>query len=352
MDGSNPEHYPISDFLKWHDDKQLVLNPNFQRGPVWQAPARTYLIDSILRGYPIPKLLIRTVVDRTTRRTIRDVVDGQQRLRTIIDFAENKFVLGPKASEFHGLRYRDLAEDLQDYYLSYKLTTEQLINASDQDVLEVFVRINSYAVPVNDSELRNARYDNDFSTTVKTMVLKLRPLWELGIISERDRVRMRDQSTVAELYGFLIFGLTEGDERTITRTYDAMDQADAPDLPDPALFEQLVLETVNLLEYFRGERIVTRPHFSMVFAAVCLLRGAMPATDRVEFDPKLVTQAQLEIEATRENLSALNYLISHAAEDEVDDDDLSFVEASQSSTQRFRSRVARLPYYNRALRVQ
>lgn len=185
------------------------------------APAaRTCLIDSLLRGYPIPKLLLRTTVDRDNRRTVRDVVDGQQRLRTIIDFSEGRFALGPKATEFQGKRSTDLDDDLKDDFLAYKLTCEQLINASDDDVLEVFVRINSYAVPVNDPELRNARFDNDFSDLVKAVTREIRPVWELGVLSNRDRVRMVDQSFVAEILGFRIHGVTDGGEARITRLYE------------------------------------------------------------------------------------------------------------------------------------
>src|SRR5574337_834555 len=104
MQGSTPQVYTIADFLKWHDDKELILNPNFQRGSVWSPQARSYLIDSILRGYPIPKLLLRTEVDRDTRRTKRDVVDGQQRLKTIIDF--HSIVQGLTGSQLHSNIYR------------------------------------------------------------------------------------------------------------------------------------------------------------------------------------------------------------------------------------------------------
>src|SRR5437870_2807933 len=144
MQGSTPQLYTIADFLKWQDDNELELNPKFQRGSVWPPAARSYFIDSLLREYPIPKLLLRTIVDRDNRRTVRDVVDGQQRLRTIIDFANCKFVLGPKAGDFQGKRYADLEDEQKDSFLAYKLTCEQLINASDEDVLEIFVRINSY----------------------------------------------------------------------------------------------------------------------------------------------------------------------------------------------------------------
>lgn len=51
--------YSINDFLEWHDKKQLVLSPKFQRRAVWSENAKSYLMDTILRGKPIPKVFIR-----------------------------------------------------------------------------------------------------------------------------------------------------------------------------------------------------------------------------------------------------------------------------------------------------
>lgn len=276
MKGSTPQHYTIADFLKWNDDHELVLNPKFQRGPVWPSAARTYLIDSIIRGYPIPKLLIRTKVDRATRRTIRDVVDGQQRLRTIIDFASDKLVLGPKAGEFKGKRYRDLEDEQQDDFLSYKLTCEQLINASDEDVLEVFVRINSYAVPVNEPELRNARFDNAFSDLVKNIVRRVTPVWEAGVISPRERVRMADQSTIAEVIGYFIEGVRDGGESQITKIYENHKDDSLEDLPPQEKVTNVCLETAQLLEDLANEPIAQRPHFLMLAAAVMYAKNELP----------------------------------------------------------------------------
>jgi uncharacterized protein with ParB-like and HNH nuclease domain len=84
------EQFRISDFLEWHEAKSLKLNPDFQRGSVWTPAAKMMLIDTILRDLPIPKIFIRSRIDRETRKTIREVVDGQQRLRAIIDFASDK----------------------------------------------------------------------------------------------------------------------------------------------------------------------------------------------------------------------------------------------------------------------
>lgn len=347
MQGSTPQHYTIADFLKWNDDKELVLNPKFQRGPVWASPARSYLIDSILRGYPIPKLLLRTTVDRDSRRTIRDVVDGQQRLRTIIDFAANKLVLGSKAQEYKGKRYSDLLNDEKDAFLAYKLTCEQLINASDEDVLEVFIRINSYAVPVNAAELRNAKFDNAFTALVKDTIRKVTPAWKLGVLTNRDRVRMVDQSVIAEIYGFFVEGVTDGDEARINRLYEQMAKKEEGDLPSQDDAVSVILQTTSLLSEFQSEPIVSRPHFLILVASVMYSRGLLPQ-GRLDFDNIPHPSALLRDENSAvEALRSLNSILS-ADSDELPTAFTPLIEA-KTSTQRMRSRQTRFEYFTRAL---
>ena len=87
MVSSNLEQYRVTDLLDWNEKNQLKLNPDFQRRSVWPAVARTYLIDTILRSLRMPRVYMRTSVDLRTQRSYREIVDGQQRLRTILDFA-------------------------------------------------------------------------------------------------------------------------------------------------------------------------------------------------------------------------------------------------------------------------
>ena len=86
------EQYRIHDFVTWDANKELVLNPYFQRRSVWD-PQASLLIDSILRRMPVPKIYMRTKLDVRTQRIRREVVDGQQRLRAILAFANNEFAL-------------------------------------------------------------------------------------------------------------------------------------------------------------------------------------------------------------------------------------------------------------------
>jgi hypothetical protein len=344
MQGSTPQTFSIAEFLKWNDDGELKLNPKFQRGSVWTAPARTYLIDSILRGYPIPKLLLRTSIDRDSRRTIRDVVDGQQRLRTIIDFSAGKLVLGVKAKEFRGKRYNDLEPEQKDAFLAYKLTCEQLINASDDDVLEVFVRINSYAVPVTEAELRNARFDNDFTDAVKEIVHDA-PIWDLGIVSERDRVRMVDQSVIAELLAFLDRGVTDGGESDLTRFYSSVRGKDRDQIIGVDVLPDLLDAAAELLSPFAKEPIVGRPHFLMFMAAYMHTQGILPE-GKLDLQTVPSSPRQAGEEEVRASIAALNAALS--ADDAGGGRFESFRDA-RATTQRIRSRQVRFEHFVSAL---
>ena len=84
-------NYGLADFEGWNDKGELTLAPKFQRRDVWSDKARSYLVDTIVRGKPIPKIYMRQETNATTRRTVREIVDGQQRLRTVLSFLKDGF---------------------------------------------------------------------------------------------------------------------------------------------------------------------------------------------------------------------------------------------------------------------
>src|SRR6187431_2836241 len=80
--------YKVSDFLQWQRAGTLDLQPVFQRRTVWKPGAKSFLVDTVARGLPTPIIFLRDRVDLRTLKSTREVVDGQQRLRTLIGYIE------------------------------------------------------------------------------------------------------------------------------------------------------------------------------------------------------------------------------------------------------------------------
>lgn len=197
-----PVSYTINDFREWDTDHKLVLSPHFQRRSVWRPIAKSYLMDTVIRGKPMPIIFLRQNIDPTTKLTVREVVDGQQRLRTILDFLNDGF----KVSRVHhrelgGKKYSELPTEIRDAILQYHLSVNILNDPSSEGVLDIFKRINSYSVPLNDQELLNAKYVGHFKTNVYNLSEQYKAfLLDNGIISEKQQLRMNDAELVSDLF--------------------------------------------------------------------------------------------------------------------------------------------------------
>ena len=338
---SDLQQYTIADFMEWSEKQQLQLNPEFQRGSVWPPAARTYLIDTILRRLPVPKIYVRTRVDLQTKRSFREVVDGQQRLRAILDFGNDRFVLGPRAKEWAGKRYSDLTEDEQERFLGYSIATDQLINATDADVLEVFSRLNSYTVPVNPPELRHAKYQGEFKWSVHEMSATWSLLWEkYRVVGARDAVRLLSDSLIAEMYGVVLEGVRDGGQPKITNLYERIDKSFERKPTEKHVHDTLKYITSNYDDVLVQSPLSNAPHFLMLFAAVAHCRLGIPKGDLQELPPKGKPASP---DVAQGGLFQIANLL------ELDDDPPSgsarFKTASTSSTQRIASRQTRFPVY-------
>jgi len=148
----------------------INLSPDYQRaGGVWTTEKRRLLIDSILNDYDIPKIYFHTLSNKTQSKTgfKYAVIDGRQRLETIWDFMDGKFVLSEEFEyqrddkiDLSGLSYDDIAKHhpkIRVKFDSFVLPVVTVsIEGDDLDLIEdMFSRLNE-AVPLNAAEKRNA----------------------------------------------------------------------------------------------------------------------------------------------------------------------------------------------------
>jgi Protein of unknown function DUF262 len=222
--------YSINDFLEWSKNDQLELSPRFQRRSVWTDSARSFLMDTIIRGKPIPKVFIRQKLNTTTKKSIREIVDGQQRMRTILSYLNDGFQISKRHHPTYGGYYFSqlnmipgLDEDVQAYILNYEISVDLLVNMPDEEVLDVFGRLNSYAVVLNEQEKLNANHFGPFKTLADGIGRKYYRFWiDSKVLSENDVLRMGDANLVADLLIAMMEGIKN--KKQIKKYYEVYEK--------------------------------------------------------------------------------------------------------------------------------
>lgn len=197
--------YSIADMNEWYIDGKLDLSPEFQRRSVWSSSAKAFLADTIIRGKPFPKIIL--MQEFKDGKTVRVVVDGQQRLRAIFDFIND----GVKVSRAHnrelaGKTFSDLPEEVKEDFMQYEIGCDVLNSAPLSDLLDIFARINRYTIKLNAQEMRNAVYSGFFKSAAYEIGYRYVDYWlESKVISKSSINRMSEAELASDLLGcFLV----------------------------------------------------------------------------------------------------------------------------------------------------
>src|SRR6202035_5103187 len=127
-------------------------------------PARSFLIESILLGYPLPKFYLYPLTDTKRRRSLKEIVDGQQRTHAIVDFYSNELALSNnfEIEALRGKTYKGIGPDLQRDFLNYPLSIDLFTDILEEEIYEVFRRMNSNAQTLTPEEIRHAQFQGKF----------------------------------------------------------------------------------------------------------------------------------------------------------------------------------------------
>jgi len=159
----------ILDFV--NDRKWMNLQPEYQRRQVWDRTRRSKFIESLLMNLPVPQVFLFE-----PEYSRYEVMDGQQRLGTIVDFYSNKFKLTglDRWPELNNKAYGDLPPLLRRGLDRRRMSAVVLQSNSGQDGDDtirrlVFERLNTGGQKLNAQELRNCLYSGEFATLLVSL---------------------------------------------------------------------------------------------------------------------------------------------------------------------------------------
>lgn len=213
-----PADYVLDVLVKKFEDGDIVV-PNFQRGFVWKRPQASRLIDSFLRGLPVPAIFLYAEPD--TEKLL--VVDGQQRLKSIAYFFSGYFGEPSKGkrqvfsltglddnSPHEGKTYKQLQAQLPNDFLRLKnsvlrsFVMRQLSPTDDSSIYHVFERLNTGGTQLSPQEIRNCVHHGKFNDLLSE--LNENAAWRKVFGSPTPERRQRDVEMILRFLAFVEAG--------------------------------------------------------------------------------------------------------------------------------------------------
>lgn len=300
----------VSWFMDRYREGTLVIQPPFQRKPVWQERQKCFLIESMLKDLPVPELYIqqKTSADGRTKYA---VVDGQQRIRATLQFigAEtdpgeqeyNKFTLDKLdgGSEWKNLAFADLSEPARSAFFGYQFAIRYLRTNNEDDVRDMFRRINKYLTPLKPQELRNATYSGPFAQLAENLADN--EYWaENRIVTPAAIRRMGDIEFVSELLIGTLHGPQGGSAKLIDEYYAQYEDYE-DEFPEERkarrLFDVALRAVQQMFSEVKNTRWANKTDFYSLFVALTeLLRKCKPGKAQLRSASKALAAFEIEVD--------------------------------------------------------
>jgi uncharacterized protein with ParB-like and HNH nuclease domain len=158
-------------------EKMIDVSPEYQRHFIWDNIRQSQLIESLLLGIPVPSLFMATNKDSSW-----EVIDGLQRLTTIVNFIGDEMTIKKinpncsrlkiagleKLDQLNGYNYEDLPKSIQLMFMTRPLRVTVLNDRSDFEVrYDLFERLNTGGVTLHPQEIRNCIYLGRFKDFIE-----------------------------------------------------------------------------------------------------------------------------------------------------------------------------------------
>ena len=202
----NPNQQDLSWFVDMQAQQRLELSPPYQRKSVWTYKDKQFFLDTVFNNFPCPAIYLQK--ENTPKGPIYNVVDGKQRLSTVLDFHAGRIRIGKhfNIARLRGKKFSEIDDEDRSHFYNYIFMVEQIRSETEVDWGEVFERVNKNQKKLGDQELRHARFDGWLINRAESEAE--RTFWsEIGISSQAKSARMKD----VEFLSVLMLVLLEHD---------------------------------------------------------------------------------------------------------------------------------------------
>lgn len=314
VDYLNSTTYSITWFKKANDAGELQMSPPFQRNPVWTERQKSFLIDSILNGYPIPEIYIQEKVTENGDAAYV-IVDGQQRIRAVLEFLEGKYEISEGESDkWSGYAFDDLSTDEKKRFYSYKFVVRSLPDISDEEIRSIFQRINKNNVKLNAQELRQSTYAGEFITLMNKISDK--DYWkDIPIFSPEKVRRMLDVEYISELTIAYLNGIQNKKEK-LDYYYEMYEREFHDEEIVESVFDKVCYEIAQLLPDIKKTRWRGMVDFYTLFLVLAERKDNLPLTQDgrdsvrnklIEFSEKVTLYQKQDGTAKEETPAVVEY---------------------------------------------
>jgi hypothetical protein len=315
-------HNSTEQNIGWFRDRylegSLTIKPPYQRKPVWKARQKCYLVESILMGLPVPEIYIQQTVS-SNDKTQYAIVDGQQRMRAILQFigveredAEteyNQYNLDQLdvTSPWSNFTFTKLNADQRKRFIGHRMAVRYLNTENEDEIRDLFQRLNRYLTPLKAQELRNATYSGPFVTLVNKKADD--EYWAENRIVTADAIRrMGDVEFVSELFIGLLHGPQGGASHIIDDYYAQYEDYEG-EFPNQKTITKLFDESLEIVKSLFPDIKQTRwsnktDYYSMFVAIGNLLKTKKLHADKYSLLSSFLMDFATQVDSRMSNEAA------------------------------------------------
>jgi hypothetical protein len=339
--------YSIAELVDWYRRRELVVNREYQRGGgLWPTSAKSYFIDTILKEFPFPKVYFHELIDKETKRPRRQIVDGQQRISTMVEFADGQFALGKNARDLEGKRFGQLSETEQDAFYAYTVSVDVIRNADRSEILQMFRRMNAFTLPLNAPEKRHSEFFGEFKGWVNTVLDQYGALFiNWDVYTSRQIIRMADAEFVADVALAIEEGIVSTSPAKLLHLYKIYDQI----FPERATMNERLTDAFDVilsdLSELQGTYMTKAHIFHSLVCALLQNRFGLPNAEAATG----ISPTNAYFQHRESALASLKRLA--AAHEEKDETEFGeYVKAASEGGNRVAQRATRVKWLCRALK--